>query len=641
MWAVAGSAAASPPGLGSGCRAQARSARSRRGPVAVERARRDDAHTSRIARSRVRCRPRSARTRAPPRALPSEALDALATPSGSFEAALRVADVSVDAWSVGGGSALALFGAKFAGIETKLFQAGLAPYLAYLYFLGRAETGTPRASLFGARFLLLFVIATIPAGIVAKTAYGDILANVDVLHGSSETLLSVSNFLFAFGFADALAKKSDAATNDDASKRLSGGSTGTSTPEPPSESFEALSAPVALLAFAAMAGLGSYGAGQLIHSEIGTRFLTETLHARVEPKNALSAQTWAVHVSSVAEWALAMRLVARYAKSGDTDTPGDDLASWRFLPVAMAPFLASGFAACTFHAFYNPPSINALVPLQALLTLLGNAGCAFAAFKVYDEGLKKKERDDKRRDETDETPAFASATADAAPLTVSSSGKGGVAVSSVVASASFVVLGASLCVATPLVFGDFFFEPSYEKALPMIAAPTLLWVVFGVFFARGLDDDDTMTSSDFGKKEKKKRSSEETLSSSLSSSEEPSEPSKEEDKNEEDEEESGFARVKAFGAAGTASYVIVELAFWAAALPAAIAWYRVAEGSWLDLSIPADKAKLLGAGAVFINVVRFFVPFRLAAALALAPVFRKTFFESEPPTRDAEDDGRT
>ena len=52
-------------------------------------------------------------------------------------------------------------------------------------------------------------------------------------------------------------------------------------------------------------------------------------------------------------------------------------------------------------------------------------------------------------------------------------------------------------------------------------------------------------------------------------------------------------------------------------------------------------ALLLGAGAVFINVVRFFVPFRLAAALALAPAVRRTFFESEPPTRDAEDDGRT
>ena len=66
----------------------------------------------------------------------------------------------------------------------------------------------------------------------------------------------------------------------------------------------------------------------------------------------------------------------------------------------MAPFLASGFAACAFHAFYNPPSINALVPLQALLTLLGNAGCAFAAFKVYDEGLKNAATSDAKKHRT-------------------------------------------------------------------------------------------------------------------------------------------------------------------------------------------------------------------------------------------------
>ena len=80
-----------------------------------------------------------------------------------------------------------------------------------------------------------------------------------------------------------------------------------------------------------------------------------------------------------------------------------------------------------------------------------------------------------------------------------------------------------------------------------------------------------------------------------------------------------MADVKSFGVAGTVSYVIIELAFWALALPIAIGWYKVAEGTWLDLSNTADKAKLLGAGAVFINVVRLFVPLRLAAALALAP----------------------
>jgi hypothetical protein len=95
----------------------------------------------------------------------------------------------------------------------------------------------------------------------------------------------------------------------------------------------------------------------------------------------------------------------------------------------------------------------------------------------------------------------------------------------------------------------------------------------------------------------------------------------------EETKKSGFAQVKEFGTAGVASYVLVELAFWAIALPAAIAWYRVAEGTWLDFENPADKAKLLGAGAVFINGVRFFVPFRLAAALALAPVVRRTFFD--------------
>jgi hypothetical protein len=41
---------------------------------------------------------------------------------------------------------------------------------------------------------------------------------------------------------------------------------------------------------------------------------------------------------------------------------------------------------------------------------------------------------------------------------------------------------------------------------------------------------------------------------------------------------------------------MVELGFWALALPVAVGWYRVAEGTWLDLSDSTDKARLLGAG---------------------------------------------
>lgn len=574
MWAVAGSGAASLGGWASGSRAESRSARSRRAPAAAQRARTVDVETAVMARSRLRCRPRSARLRAPPRALPSEALDAAVTGSASLGTALRVADVSVDAWSVGGGSALALFGERFAGIETKLFQAGLLPYLVYLYFLGKEETATPRASLFGARFLLLFVAATIPAGIVAKTSYGDILANVDVLHGSSETLLSVSNFLFAFGFYEALetSRKKNKNGDDDVFE---------ASPETQTETETRLSSTTALLLLAALAGFGSYGAGHLIHSEPVTRFLTEQMHARAEPQNALSTPTWAVHVSSVTEWALAMRLVLQYAR--DEDVREDANENWRFLTLAMTPFLASGFAACTFHAFYNPPSVNALVPLQALLTFLGNAGCAVAAFAVYRNGLDRSEND--------------------TTTTLVEEEGGGMAVSSIVTFASFVVLSSTACVVTPLIAGDFFFEPSYDKALTMIAAPTLVWAAF--LFVTDVNV----------------RSESKTSSGSSSSNDRTVANENEETRS------SGFAQVKEFGTAGVASYVLVELAFWAIALPAAIAWYRVAEGTWLDFDNPADKAKLLGAGAVFINGVRFFVPFRLAAALALAPVVRRTFFD--------------
>ena len=86
--------------------------------------------------------------------------------------------------------------------------------------------------------------------------------------------------------------------------------------------------------------------------------------------------------------------------------------------------------------------------------------------------------------------------------------------------------------------------------------------------------------------------------------------------------------VKKFGKTGTVAYVVTELAFWAVAFPLAYFGYRFADGAWLDLSDPGDKAKLFGAGAVFINGVRLLVPVRLAAALALARYW----------TRDDDDD---
>lgn len=79
----------------------------------------------------------------------------------------------------------------------QLFAVSLFPYLAFLYYLkkGSEASGLPKVTFIGFCFLLVFVFATIPAGIYAKVGYGTSLSNVDWLHGTSESLLCVTNLL--------------------------------------------------------------------------------------------------------------------------------------------------------------------------------------------------------------------------------------------------------------------------------------------------------------------------------------------------------------------------------------------------------------------------------------------------------------
>lgn len=90
-------------------------------------------------------------------------------------------------------------------IASELFAASLFPYLGFLYHLTRSKTA-PKETLFGFYFLLVFVGATIPAGIYAKVHYGTSLSNVDYLHGSAESLLTVTNLLIVYGLRKALRK---------------------------------------------------------------------------------------------------------------------------------------------------------------------------------------------------------------------------------------------------------------------------------------------------------------------------------------------------------------------------------------------------------------------------------------------------
>jgi hypothetical protein len=75
------------------------------------------------------------------------------------------------------------------------FQLSLLPYLTFLYFLNFRANRCPDLGKFGFAYLLLFVLGTIPSGIVTKSVYGETLANVDWLHGGAEMLLTVTNVL--------------------------------------------------------------------------------------------------------------------------------------------------------------------------------------------------------------------------------------------------------------------------------------------------------------------------------------------------------------------------------------------------------------------------------------------------------------
>lgn len=84
-----------------------------------------------------------------------------------------------------------------------LFMLSLFPYLGFLWFLTRSKQA-PRLALIGFYCTLLFVAVTIPAGIYTKIVYKQSLANVDWLHGTAESFLTLSNTLIVLGFRQAL-----------------------------------------------------------------------------------------------------------------------------------------------------------------------------------------------------------------------------------------------------------------------------------------------------------------------------------------------------------------------------------------------------------------------------------------------------
>jgi hypothetical protein len=426
----------------------------------------------------------SRRDAAVTRAVPPEAIAAAVDPFG----------VSAEQWEL---------------IEGNLFGASLFPYLAFLYYLGKPEVQMPPRALFGFKFLLAFVFGTIPCAIFAKLRYDDILANVDWLHGPAESLLTITNLFIVVGMREGLreARRDDGGGGGDreGKKTVDGSSVG--------------GALLGWSAFAATAALASVvaGAGVAYASEAGTSASTSTasllsevsllFRTHAEPANALSLPTWIIHVSSLIEWLVAMGLIWEYA-----DVSGNQ--AYKGLTWGMVPCHASGIAACTFHVFYNAPVLSAVVATQAGLTVVGNATCAFAAYRMakaaganvampWEEGFEgffvsKRDDDESRRDvakkssgsargeafdETGEPGLFAGASAWRAKTTMSDGLFGWEDLSTAWSRDSDAVLIAKLFVVSTGVSAavkwgslalDFPFEPSVGLAFLLIFGPTAL-----------------------------------------------------------------------------------------------------------------------------------------------------------------------
>jgi len=546
------------------------------------------------------------------------------------------------------GAMLTSFSDQKGTLAGTFFMGSLPPYLAFLYFLGFEGNRTPKLTQFGFSYLLLFVAATIPTGIISKSVFGLSLADVDWLHGSAEFLLTVSNVLVVLGLRAAL-------LGDAEGPAIRGRDT---------EGTDYDDAPLRLAAGGLVLLVGAFCASGVNVLELGAHvpflggagalpsdFVASLGLPHAEPDNALSVPTWAVHFSSVFEFVFAMNLVWRYAEATGKE-------EWKGLAWGMLPSHASGVAACTYHFFFNAKSVAFLVTLQAFLTALGNTTLAVACYRIAVANGWALQRLDPRQifDESLRLPSMLppplSSSSSSSPETGADLTAGSAAVSSgnpfedlfktfaaglpnnkaAAAAAeaadqeaklqalqeeeakqlkvasyrartadleSAPLLAAKIIAATVVCsyvvkYGELALDAPFQAnpvlAGAMLVAPPLL---VAADLVRKSEPEWLLQGSSDGGDGKQGGG----LMSNLS-----------------------MADVKKFGVSGTIAYVLTELAFWAVAFPAASSTFYATAGHWPDLaSSPADRAAVLGFVFGAANVARLAVPLRFGAALALAP----------------------
>ena len=83
--------------------------------------------------------------------------------------------------------------------NTVLFAASIIPYLIFLFYLYKIKS-VNRLVKTGFSLTVFFVFITIVLSIISLTYYNKTLVEVDLLHGSAEFFLTLSDFVILFGF---------------------------------------------------------------------------------------------------------------------------------------------------------------------------------------------------------------------------------------------------------------------------------------------------------------------------------------------------------------------------------------------------------------------------------------------------------
>ena len=97
-----------------------------------------------------------------------------------------------------------MFLEKLATIDnTVLFAASIIPYSIFLFYLYKLKA-INRFVKTGFSLTVFFVFITIVLSILSLTYYDKTLVEVDLLHGSAEFFLTLSDFVILFGFSKIL-----------------------------------------------------------------------------------------------------------------------------------------------------------------------------------------------------------------------------------------------------------------------------------------------------------------------------------------------------------------------------------------------------------------------------------------------------